>query len=149
MTDNITTPTTDEAAEGKRAPRKARLRDEVLADLREDAAKIAAKIAKIEADIAAEEQLATLMPGDVISFATGRTDNRRIESGTVLASGTTDKGQFQINVMVGEGLTSTTKLVGGSAVVPPGMTGDEFLATFPKVEPKAESAAEPDAESAE
>lgn len=144
MTDINTDPTTDEAAtaEGKRGPRKVRLRDEVLADLREAAAKIAEKIAKIEADIAAEEQLATLMPGDVISFATGRADNRRIESGTVLASGTTDKGQFQINVMVGEGLTSTTKLVGGSAVVPPGMTGDEFLAAFPKVEPKAESTAE-------
>lgn len=142
-TDNQTNAAdTAETAEGKRGPRKVRLRDEVLADLREDAAKIAEKIAKIEAEIAAEEQLATLVPGDVISFVTGRAENRRVESGTVLASGTTDKGQFQINVMVGEGLTSTTKLVGGSAVVPPGMTGDEFLATFPKVEPKAEPSAE-------
>lgn len=142
-TENTTNPTdTAETAEGKRGPRKVRLRDEVLADLREDAAKIAEKIAKIEAEIAAEEQLATLVPGDVISFVTGRAENRRIESGTVLASGTTDKGQFQINVMVGKGLNSSTKLVGGSAVVPPGMTGDEFLATFPKVEPKAESSAE-------
>jgi hypothetical protein len=141
--ENTANPTdTAETAEGKRGPRKVRLRDEVLADLREDAAKIAEKIAKIEAEIAAEEQLATLVPGDVISFVTGRAENRRVESGTVLASGTTDKGQFQINVMVGEGLTSTTKLVGGSAVVPPGMTGDEFLATFPKVEPKAETSAE-------
>ena len=117
--------------EGKRGPRVVRARDEIIADLKEDIAALQAKLAKLEADKAAEEQLEALAVGDAVSFVYGRADSRRIESGHIIAAGRNDKGVFQFNVLTGEGLTSETKLIGAAAIVPPGMTGEEFLASLP------------------
>lgn len=137
--ENQTTPTDAEQLttnEGKRGPRVVRARDEIIADLKEDIAGLQAKLAKLEADKAAEEQLESLAVGDAVSFVYGRADNRRIESGSIIAAGRNDKGVFQFNVLTGEGLTSETKLIGAAAIVPPGMTGEEFLASLPVYEPK-------------
>lgn len=128
--------------EGKKGPRVVRARDEIIADLKEDIVALQAKLAKLEADKAAEEQLEALAVGDAVSFVYGRADNRRIESGSVIAAGRNDKGVFQFNVLTGEGLTSETKLIGAAAIVPPGMTGDEFLASLPVYEPKPKAPTE-------
>lgn len=128
--------------EGKRGPRVVRARDEVIADLKEDIAALQAKLAKLEADKAAEEQLESLKMGDNVSFVYGRAESRRIESGHIIAAGRNDKGVFQFNVLTGEGLTSETKLIGAAAIVPPGMTGEEFLASLPVYEPKPKAPTE-------
>ena len=128
--------------EGKRGPRVVRARDEVIADLKEDIAALQAKLAKLEADKAAEEQLEALTVGDAVSFVYGRADSRRIESGHIIAAGRNDRGVFQFNVLTDEGLTSETKLIGAAAIVPPGMTGEEFLASLPVYEPKPKAPTE-------
>jgi hypothetical protein len=144
MTNEANTPPTDDAAtaEGRKGPRRVRLRDEVIADLREDIAKLTEKLAKLQAEAAAEEQLKSLKSGDAVSFVYGRDKTLRIESGTILAIGDNGKGSIQINVLVGEGITSTTRLIGSSRVVPPGVTADEFLATFAKSDDSSEEAAQ-------
>jgi uncharacterized small protein (DUF1192 family) len=133
MTDNTNTEQTNETAttkQGARGPRVVKHRDVKIAELREDIAALQAKLDKLEAEAAAEQQLESLGQGSVVSFVYGRGEKRRVETGTIIASGKNEKGNFQFNVLVGEGLNSTLRLVGAAAIVPPGVTADEFLASL-------------------
>lgn len=125
MTNENTTPSTDDTVTISH-------RDAKLNDLREDLATAQAKVAKIAERIAAleleaenEQAIADLKPGAEVSYTYGRAANRRILSGVVRFVGTNDKGVVQLKVETGTGFDSEFNLIDASALL---ITAEQIIA---------------------
>lgn len=95
-----------------------------LAELREDRAKaqakvdaLDAKIAKLEATEANAAAIKALKAGDNVAYVYGRALNKRVLSGTVLATKENEKGATQLKVEYGSGFDAEYHLIDATALL--------------------------------
>lgn len=119
MTENTNATTENTAPAAEKKPRVVKHIDVRIEELREDIAERQAKLEALLRERSSRDAVANLKRGDAISFEYGRAESKRVESGTILAVATNDKGVTQFNVLVGEGLESKTLIVAASAVILP------------------------------
>lgn len=121
------------------------LRELKLADLREDLGKaqekvntIQSKITALENEAANEDAIAALTQGSPVAYVYGRAANKRILSGTVVATNKNDKGVLQIKVSYGEGFDAEFHVIDSSALLMTTAQVEEAQASID--EAKAEAA---------
>lgn len=103
------------------------------------------KFEKAKRESEAQERVRGISQGDAVTFVYGRAVNKRIVSGNVLAAAEGKTG-LQFNVLVGEGIESTTVLVGADALL---LDADDIAAAETQVAADvAEAKAKADAEAA-
>lgn len=100
------------------------LRQLKLNDLREDLVAAQAKVNTIQSKItsleneeANEDAIAALSAGSPVAYVYGRALNKRILSGTVVATAKNDKGVLQLKVSYGEGFDAEFHVIDAAALL--------------------------------